>query len=99
MVVGGKTKKARKKWAQLSIIMGREGANPRVTGMIFKAVMQAVILFSLEAWPTTPHMGRALGMFQHSTSRRTTGRHTRRIMDGISEYPTLEELIQDVRLE
>ena len=37
-----------------------EGASPRVSGMFFKAVVQAVLLFGSEKWVMTPHMGQAL---------------------------------------
>ena len=32
-------------WAWLARIMGREGTSPRVSGMFFKTVVQAVLLF------------------------------------------------------
>ena len=44
----GNLSKARKKWAQLSRILGNEGANPQVLGMFFKAVVQVVLLFGSE---------------------------------------------------
>ena len=50
--------KERKIWAWLARILGREGASPRVSGMFFKAVVQAVVqavfLFGSEAWVLTP---------------------------------------------
>ena len=38
-------RKARNSWAHLSRILGRGGANARVSGMFSKAVVQAVQLF------------------------------------------------------
>ena len=63
-VVVGKLLKARKSWACLSIILGMEGVNTRASGMFFKAVVQAVLIFREETWLTTPRMGRTLGEFQ-----------------------------------
>ena len=40
-------------------ILSRDGADPRVYGFFFKAVVQAVLLFSSETWVVTPRMGRA----------------------------------------
>ena len=53
--------KASKIWARLSVILGIEGGKPRVSGRLFKAVVQAVILFGLDMWVTTPHIVRSLG--------------------------------------
>ena len=59
---------------QLSIILGREGAKPRVPGMFFKEVVQAVLLFGSEMWVMNPHTGGAIGGFQHRVAIWITGR-------------------------
>ena len=41
--------------------IGKIGKNPRVLGMFFKAVVQAVILFGSEMWVMTPAWDRTLG--------------------------------------
>ena len=38
-------KKARKSWARMTRILGREGANPMVSEFFFKAVVLAVLIF------------------------------------------------------
>ena len=43
--VVGNLKKARNSWSRLTRILGREGANPRVSGVFFKAVVQKVLIF------------------------------------------------------
>ena len=43
--VEGNLREARKKWAWLLRILEQEGENPWVSGMFFKAVVQAVLLF------------------------------------------------------
>ena len=57
----GRLRKSRESWARLLRILGREGANPMVLGIFFKAVVQAVLLFGSETWVTTPCMGWNLG--------------------------------------
>ena len=52
----GNLRKAWKICACLARIMGCEGASPKFSGMFFKAVVQAVLLFGLETWVLTPHM-------------------------------------------
>ena len=58
-------RKEKKKWAQLTRILGWEGSNMRVLGTYPKAVVQAVLLFGSEMWVMTPRMRRALGGFQN----------------------------------
>ena len=82
-VVAGNLMKARNIWARLSRILGREWSNPQVTGMLFKAVVQVVLLFRLEMWVVTPHMGQALGGLQHRVARWITTRQPCRII-GVS---------------
>ena len=67
-------------------ILRREGAEPRVSGFFFKAVVQAVLLFGTETWVVTPHMGRVLGGFQDHVARRLTGRLPQRETDVNWEY-------------
>ena len=37
--------KARKSWGRLSRVLGRDGADPKVSEKFYKAVAQAVLLF------------------------------------------------------
>ena len=41
-------------WVRFSIILRREGAEPRVSGMLFKAVVQAVLHIWSKMWVITP---------------------------------------------
>ena len=59
-------------------ILGREGSDPRLSRFLFKAVVQAVLLFGSETWFLNPRMERSLGIFQHRVARRITGRQPRR---------------------
>ena len=56
--VVGNLRKARKNWERLDRIMVWEGENTRVSGKLFKAVVQAVLLFGLETWVLPPLMVR-----------------------------------------
>ena len=74
--VVGNLCKARNSWERLSKILGREGANPRVSGMLFKVMVQAVLIFGSKPWVTTPCTGRALGGFKQRVDIQITGRNT-----------------------
>ena len=86
----GNLRKARKSWGRLSRILSREGADPNVSGHIFKAVTQVVLLFGAETRVLTPRMERALSSFQHRVAQPLTGRQPRRQGGGSWEYPSLE---------
>ena len=75
--VAGNLVKARKSWGRLSRILIREGADKRVSGNFFKAVVQAVLLFRAETWVLTPRIERALDSFMHRDARRITGKQPR----------------------
>ena len=55
-------------------ILSREGANKRVSGGFFKAVVQKVLLFREETWVVTPRMERALNSFINGAAIQITGR-------------------------
>ena len=57
--VVGNLVKARKSWGRLARILTREGADKRVSGNFFKAVVQSVLLFGAETWLLTPRIERA----------------------------------------
>ena len=59
-------------------ILSREGADKRVSGKFFKAVVQQVLLFGEETWVLNPRIERALESFMHRAVRRITGRQPRR---------------------
>ena len=76
--VAGNLVKARKSWGRLARILSREGAEKRVLGTLFKAVVQQVLIFGAETWVLTPRIERALESFMHRTARRITGRQPQR---------------------
>ena len=58
--VAGNLVKARKSWGRLLRILSQEGADKRVSGNFFKAVVQAVVqavlLLGAETWVLTPRI-------------------------------------------
>jgi hypothetical protein len=57
--------RARKRWAQVSRVLVREGADPKTAAMFYKAVVQSVLLYGCETWDTSPTV-LALSGFQQS---------------------------------
>ena len=53
-IVVGNLRKARKKLAWLSSILGWEGENLQVLGIFFKAVVLEVLLFGSNMWVMNP---------------------------------------------
>ena len=97
--VAGNLSKVRKSWGSLSRILCQEGADARVLGKIFKAVVQEVLLFRAETWVLTPRMERALESFQNGTARQITGRQPWRRGDGRWTYPPLKEDMREAGFE
>ena len=74
--------KARATWGRLARILGREGADPKVSRNFYIAVKQQVLIFGAETWVLTRKMESALDAFQGRVARRLTGRMPRRGRDG-----------------
>ena len=88
-VVAGILQKARNSWGRMLQILIREGADPKMSGHQFKAVVQVVLLFGAEMWVLTPRMDRALRSFHHRVAHRLTRKKKRRRRDYILYYPPL----------
>ena len=56
--VAGNMGKAKKSWGRLQGILSRVGATKQVSGKMFKAVVQQVLLFGAEMWVVSPRMER-----------------------------------------
>ena len=78
MEVIGNLQKAHQIWARISRVLGREGADERTSGRFYLAIVQAILVFVLETWVTTPRIGRILGRFHHWVEQRITGKQPRR---------------------
>ena len=80
--VAGNLRKARVSWGRLTRILGREGADPKVSRSFYTAMKQQVLLFGAESWVLTKRMESAMDAFQGRVARRLTGRMPRRGRDG-----------------
>ena len=74
--------RSRAVWKWTTVILSREGAEPRLSVFFFKAVVQAVLLFGSETWVVTPGMVRVLGGFQDQVARRMMARPPQLKTDG-----------------
>ena len=83
-------KKSRKSWERLTRILGWKGVNLILSGIFFKEIVQAMLIFGSETWVMTPYMERALRKFQHRVALRITGRHPRRREEEGWDYPPLK---------
>ena len=93
--VAGKIRKARVSWGCLARVLGREGADPKVSQSFYTAVTQQVLLFRAETWVLTRKMESALDAFQGRVARRLTGRQPRRGRDGRWFYPALSGAMKE----
>ena len=48
--------KDRKSWMLMTRILIREGEEPEVSGLLFKAVVHAVLIFGADMWVLNPHI-------------------------------------------
>ena len=72
--VAGNIKKARRSWGRMARVLGREGAEPKVSRTFYIAVTQAMLLFGSETWVLTARMEKDLDTFQSRVARNLTGR-------------------------
>ena len=79
--------KAWRSWGRLARVLGREGADPKVSRMFYIAMKQQVLIFRAETWVLTKNMESALGAFQVRVARKLMGRLTRRGRDGGGVLP------------
>ena len=87
--------KARDTQGRLARILGRGGAEPKVSRNFYIAVTQQVLLFGAYTWVLTVKMEADLDAFQGRVARRLTGRLTRRGRDGTWQYLPLAGATKD----
>ena len=76
--VVGNLVKSQKSWGRLLQILSGEGAEKRVSGNFFKAVVKTVLLFGAETWVLTLRIERELESFMLGAARQITGKQPRR---------------------
>ena len=85
-------RKAKQSSGRMVAVLGREGADPKVSRTFYIAVTQAVLLFGSETWVLARKIEKDLDSFQSRVLRKLTGRQTRRRKggtDGTWYYPFL----------
>jgi len=61
--------RARKRWGRFSMLLRREGASPRVSGLFYKAVVMSALLYACETWVISKPILKALEGFHHRAAR------------------------------
>ena len=93
--VAGNIRKAQASWGRLARILGREGADLKVTCSFYTALTQQVLLFGEESWVLTNRMESAFNTFKGRVERRLTGRLPHRGRDGKWVYPPLVGVLKE----
>ena len=65
----GRLRKLWKAWYRLLCILGRYGADARLSERFYLAVVQSYLLFGSDTWLVTPRMERTLMVFCHLVTR------------------------------
>ena len=79
-------------------VLGREGADLKVSQIFYTAVAQQVLLFRAETWVLTRKMESALDAFQGSVAGRITGRQTHWEREGRWFYPSLVGAMKEAEI-
>jgi hypothetical protein len=74
-------KKARTAWGRLAIVLLAEKAEPKTTAIIYKTVIQSVLLYGSESWALTESMEHRLQSFHSRCARYIKGQHIRQNSD------------------
>ena len=80
-------------------MLGIESEDARTSRRIYVAVVQAVFLYGLETWVTTPCIGRVLGGFYHRVAHRLTGRQPLMGSDRRWAYLPQAEAVEEAGLQ
>lgn len=92
--------KARKAWKMFHRLLRGQNMSPRVCGMFFKAVIQAVLLYGSESWVLTRSALRCLEGFVYQAACRMARQHRKRKDQRTGEYiyPAREDVYEEVGL-
>jgi hypothetical protein len=91
--------KARTRWMNISRILTRTSASPRISSLFYKATIQTVLLYGSETWVINDEILHLLLSFHHSIARRLTGRFPRPI-PGTNKWthPSIQETLRQASL-
>jgi hypothetical protein len=65
--------KARKRWGMVSRLLVQDNADPKTSGIFYKAIVQSILLYGSETWVVTPSVLRVLESFHNRVARRISG--------------------------
>ena len=85
-----KIMRARLVWGILGTLLRREGVDPRVTAMFYRAVVQAVLLYGSETLVLSAAMERKVEGAHTGFLQQITGKRARRLGDGTWKTPGAE---------
>ena len=91
-------RRAQSAWGSLRRILSREGAEPRAMATIYKAVVQAVLLYGSETWVLSLAMEKKLNSFHHCCARYITGQHIRQNPDESWTCPSSKDVLAQAGL-
>ena len=91
--------RAKAKWWRMAKILKSQGANSKIMAKFYKAVIQAVLLYSSELWVLTKANIRKLNSFHLRVVRHMTGKHIKKTSNDTWEYPRHKELLTECCLE
>jgi hypothetical protein len=87
-------KKARAAWGRLAKILSSEKAEAKAMATIYRAVIQAVLLYGAESWAMTNTMVKRLQSFHNRCARYITGQHIRQNADETWTCPPTKEVLE-----
>ena len=92
-------RRARQKWAWITRVMSREGADAQTLEQIYLAVVQLVLLYRSDTLVLTPCMQSVIGGFHHRMTCRLTGKQQWKGRDRCCVYPPLEDAMSEAGLQ
>ena len=81
--------RVQRKWGRQTKIFGREGADNKMAGRFYVAVVQAVLLFGSKTWVLSPCLEKALEGFYHRAAWLMAVMGPKRQPDGMWVYPPI----------
>ena len=90
--------KARKRFARISTLIAREGADSAIGGRIYVAAVLAVLLYGSETWVWTSRMLNSIRGFHHRACRRLADKRPMRRQNGTYQYCSADEAMRICKL-
>ena len=75
-------------------VVSKTGATVRARGILYKSVLQSVLLYGSESWVVTGDMLKVIECFHHQVARRMTGATAQHMAGGEWEWPLVAETME-----